>query len=100
MVLAAAAAVVGLICWGGFTTKHYYRCSVLEDDFLNSMSSMKGSTAVRIIASGDPELTRMADERDKLDQEQSERTLRAIYLECGERAGHTAVRKASELIRF
>jgi len=89
---------VALLVWGGLALNHSLACKRLENDYLNSVASLKGNALLLAAIGDDPktmtELKRISD--DELKSIQT--TLTRIYEECGDRAGQTAARKGTEIL--
>lgn len=82
---------------GGYFGNRHLACQGLEDDYLNSVSQMKSTTA--LLAMYDKEDTRKAFTliRDR-EMEKAETALLGLHQQCGSRAADTAVREGSELL--
>ena len=91
------AAAVPLI-WGGVHIRQSMECSDLEEDYLNTVSSLKTKVQTRSLMARLGKPVEDFDTLMKFDEERLSTTLTDIYQKCGSRAGATAARKASELM--
>lgn len=95
-VIGIAAAVP--IIWSGIEIRRSMECSGLEEDYLNTVSSLKTKVQTRSLMA---QLGKPVDDFDammKFDEERLTAALTDIYEKCGRRAGATAARKASEFM--
>jgi hypothetical protein len=88
---------VALLAWGGFELIRARQCQGYEEDYLNAVGSLKGNAMVGLAIS-DPKLSESLKTIQELELKRIEITLTRIYNECGQRAGQTAARKATELM--
>lgn len=94
----ASIAVVALLVWGGVAFQQYRKCQGIEEDYLNSVSSLKGNAALMTLAGNNQELTDGLRGMQERELQTIEVSLSAIYTECGERAGQSAARKGTEIL--
>lgn len=81
----------------GYYGNHYITCQGLEDDFLNSVGSIKSTAVMSAILPKGEARDALASIRAQ-QTPRTEAALHALYEQCGIRAGETAVRKGSELL--
>lgn len=93
--------VAGVLVVGGaaYLGKNYLQCQRLEEDYLNSFSSVKniGST-LPLLSDGDARNALVIIREQQ--KARAGNTLQDLIAECGTRAAETANRKATELIRL
>lgn len=97
LVTGAIAAVVALGI-GGYVLNRTLGCNALEEDYLNSVSSLRSNASLSGLVSNDSELTAGLDRMERTDLQAIETHLTAIYTQCGDRADRTAARKGSAMV--
>lgn len=92
-------ALIGLGALGavGYYGQHAVECMGYEEDYLNSVSQIKGSTYANALIGKGEAATALAGIKERAMQD-AERTLTKVYSECGARAGDSAGRKATEML--
>ena len=95
--VAGSVVLLGLVGTGGYFLRGAMNCSGLEEDYLNSVSSLKQTASLRAWSGLDKKLDADLEGLEKNEREIIERRLTAVYHECGSRAGQTAARKGSEM---
>lgn len=95
--MALIAVVIGVVGAGGYFGNRYMTCQGLQEDYLNSVSSVKSSAvSASAFAKGDvtEALALIRDQQMK----SAETALRGLYDQCGNRAAETAARKGTEIL--
>jgi hypothetical protein len=94
----AAAGGIAILALGGYFLVGELRCDGLEDDFLNSLDSVRSIGVTQSLGSLDAETNAGLDRIRESKMKEVEQHLLAIYEQCGERAGGNASRRGSELL--
>lgn len=95
--IAASAAVVLTLATGGYFANEWRVCNGLEEDYLNSMASIRGHSAIRQVLS-DKALVENAKRMEEAAWKSAEGALFSLSDRCGERASQTANRKAQDIL--
>lgn len=95
----AAAGIVGTLALGtvGYFANEWRVCRGLEEDYLNSLSNMRGTIALRSVLRD----TSSAEAVKKLDTMATEKMTSALlklHTRCGERSAETASRKGQDML--
>lgn len=92
VMIAAGAAALSL---GGYFLNKKWRCDGLEEDYLNSVSSMTNIMSTRSLVQNNAELSTSLEQLDAREKRRFESIVSALLDECGPRSVDTAHRKAS-----
>jgi len=91
------ATVVMVLSGAAYFGNEALTCSRLEDDYLNSVASIR-STELTASLISNPELDSLMDEQRRLYNLRVEQAMAALYTRCGERRWQTAHRKAYDMV--
>jgi hypothetical protein len=93
------AAIAGTAALGtaGYFANEWRVCTGLEEDYLNSVSSLKGNIAMKSFMQ-DPDGIKAIENVDAIEMRRIEQTLASLHQQCGKRSANSAVRKGQELL--
>lgn len=88
---------VGLLGAGGYAGSQYLTCQGLHDDYLNSVSQLKSTTASLSILKEQPAADALTFIREQ-EMKKAEEALLGLHKQCGNRAAETALREGTDIL--